>query len=199
MAKRKSAKGNKKGRPFEILVAKTLSLWWTDSEDDWIFAHSHTSGAMATSAAKRGKSRAGHHGDIAYVNAIGKPFVDLICTEVKKGYNKSTIVDFIDGPKFNHEYSKWVTKVRRDMKATGAKYWWIIHRRDTKGILLTFPQKFLSSLLDCERFRKTFGRSFVPTIMTTAKTKNRKCVRLMTVPLIELLNVVTPQDIKEMT
>ncbi len=190
---RKKAKGNRKGRPFEIMVARLLSLWWTDNEDDFVFFHSHSSGAMATSNAKTGKSRSGHHGDIAYVKAIGEPLIRLVCMECKKGYGKATVIDFLDGTRYNHEYKQWLVKARRDAKATGAKYWWIIHRRDAKNILLTTSQGFWEALCD------SVGRSvpFFPLVMTVARTKGTKYVRLVTVPFEEFLKIVSPDDIKE--
>ncbi len=154
---------------------------------------------MATSNAKAGKSRKGHHGDIAHVKSTGEPFTNLVCTEVKKGYNKSTVIDFIDGGRFNHEYRQWVTKARRDMEATGAKYWWIIHRRDSKDILLTVPCRFWNALSESsEIVRKALMHCHIPTTTTIARTKGRKYVRLVTVPLAEFLNTISPEDIKEM-
>lgn len=85
-----------KGSPFERLMSKTLSLWLSDgAHEDWIW-RSTSSGARATTRAKKGKDTAASHGDLTHLDPRGIPFVGKVCVECKRGYGSWSVMDVID-------------------------------------------------------------------------------------------------------
>uniref|UniRef100_A0A6M3IVU9 Uncharacterized protein n=1 Tax=viral metagenome TaxID=1070528 RepID=A0A6M3IVU9_9ZZZZ len=78
-----------KGADFEREILKTLSLWWTQDENDPredIFYRTSGSGARSTARAKKGKATHNSSGDVGYLDAIGKPLIDYAFIEIKRGY-----------------------------------------------------------------------------------------------------------------
>lgn len=85
-----------KGSPYEREMAKRFSLWLSDGEhDDWVWRTS-TSGARATSRAKKGKDTAASHGDLTHLDVRGAAFTGKVCVECKRGYRTWSIMDVID-------------------------------------------------------------------------------------------------------
>lgn len=76
-----------KGSTFEREIATKLSLWYTDGANDRVFWRSASSGAMATTRSKVGKTTAGGYGDITAIDPIGAPLTNCCVLELKKGYN----------------------------------------------------------------------------------------------------------------
>lgn len=132
-AKRKG-RGMSKGSAFERNICKKLSLWWTDGERDDIFWRTAGSGARAKTRGKIGKGTFGQYGDIQATDPIGQPLIDLCSIEIKRGYNKAIINDFIDSKKkpelrvfieqaitdcrLREDESEWILLVKRDRKDT---------------------------------------------------------------------------------
>jgi len=130
-----------KGRRFEIELAGRLSLWWTSGERDDVFWHTHDSGGRATKRTAKGKRTTGLYGDICAVDPVGKPLLDLICFEAKKGYNRATLHDLLDrGKKAKKQtWQEWIDKAERCREAAGARFWAIIHKRDQREAVIAFP------------------------------------------------------------
>ncbi len=75
-----------KGSNFEREISKELSLWASDNQTDAIFWRSEQSGGRATIRAKHGLKTPNSAGDIAFIDPIGKPLLDVFVLELKKGY-----------------------------------------------------------------------------------------------------------------
>lgn len=75
--------GKAKGNFFERKIAKKLSLWWTNGQDDSVFWRSTSSGAWATQLKKKGVLLKEQSGDIALVRDISCPFINDFYIELK--------------------------------------------------------------------------------------------------------------------
>lgn len=71
--------GREKGFGFERKIAKKLSLWWTDGDDENVFVRRASSGGRKSD--KSGES--GYGGDIHADKEIGFPLVNLLSFELK--------------------------------------------------------------------------------------------------------------------
>jgi hypothetical protein len=132
--KKRKGRGMRKGSPFERFICKKLSLWWTGDERDDVFWRTSGSGARAKARNKTGKSTFGQCGDVQATDPIGQPLIDLCTIEIKRGYNKAIINDFIDSKKkpelrvfieqaitdctIRDDDSEWILLVKRDRKDT---------------------------------------------------------------------------------
>lgn len=126
-----------KGSRFEREVCKQLSLWWSGGTDDAVFYRSHGSGARATSRSRRGKDTPNSHGDVMAVDPSGQPLLDLATIELKRGYNRSTLQDLIDGSA--GEWGKWIEQAEESCEGAGSYSWLIIARRDKRSPLAVVP------------------------------------------------------------
>lgn len=134
-----------KGFDFERWISVTLSEWWTDGERDDIFWRSTTSGARATSRHKKGKRTAGSTGDIAAIDPVGYPLMELVLLEAKRGYNHDSIHDAFDGMALQ-QFEKWYAKIRKGQEINQAPYWLLIWKRDRKNPMIWMPQDFFNAL-----------------------------------------------------
>lgn len=130
-----------KGSQFERDICKQLSLWWTKGENDDVFWRSASSGGRATQRKKQGKKTFGQDGDVQATNPIGQRLIDVTVIEIKKGYNKSTLVDLLDKGSKNakQQYEKWFEKIEQESKDAGAFAWMLIHKRDRREALVFIP------------------------------------------------------------
>jgi len=85
-----------KGDQWEREVSRTLSLWWTNDEEDDVFWRVRASGARATTRRKQGKNTANQEGDIMAVDERGLPLTRLCVIELKKGYSDCEMLDLLD-------------------------------------------------------------------------------------------------------
>lgn len=126
-----------KGTAFERGFCRRLSLWWTqdlpEPRDD-VFWRTSNSGGRATTRDKQGKTTRNQHGDVGANDPIGQPLIDLICWELKRGYNAHTLQDLLDRPAkgAKPKYLEWIEKAERTRKASGARYWALVVRRDRR-------------------------------------------------------------------
>lgn len=132
-----------KGGQFERDICKVLSQWWAGRSD--VFWRTAGSGARATVRAKKGQKTYGSYGDIYAVDPVGSPFTRLFTIELKKGYNSSTLFDFLDGKK--PLFEKWISKLRRTKLEAGSSSWMLIHRRDWRKILVYIPLTMLIRIM----------------------------------------------------
>ena len=130
-----------KGGQFERDICHKLSLWWSGGKSDDIFWRTSGSGARATSRFKKGKATHGQHSDITHTHPSGAPFTDLFVTELKRGHNKTTLIEMIDTPKLvkSNLWWQWIRKVQNSVNASGAMSWLLIHKRDGREEMIFFP------------------------------------------------------------
>lgn len=140
-----------KGPPFERQVCHALSLWWTDGKDDSWFWRTSQSGGRATTRARKGKATRGHAGDICATCPEAQPLLDLVAIEVKRGYASATPFDLLDrGKKTKPTYEEWIRQASRSAEQSGAPYWMIIHRRDSRAATVTLPSPLASVVFGVE-------------------------------------------------
>jgi hypothetical protein len=153
MARRR---GSSKGTPFEREVCDMLSEWWCGNDEDRIFWRTSGSGATATVRKRKGKNTEGQHNDVCAIHHSGKPLTDLISMEIKKGYMGDTLQDLIDRP--NKSVPKgielFIDKARRGMRESGSFAWMVIHMRDKRKILVYFPYRLMTQLVEAGCFPK---------------------------------------------
>jgi hypothetical protein len=134
-----------KGSQFERDFAKDLSLWWTNGANDAVFWRTSQSGGRSTSRAKQGKKTFGQYGDIAATDPIGRPLLELVTIELKRGYNKETPINVLD----QESQSAWwgfVEQVTQDSNLAGTLYWLLIHKRDRRHPMVYLPASFKNIL-----------------------------------------------------
>lgn len=127
----------KKGPAWEREFAKNLSLWWTSGRDDDIFWRSQTSGARATTRAKKGKRTSNQNGDITATDPSGQPLIDRVTFELKRGYSKNSVQDLIDSPHpWTTEIGKFIQQAKNQAIAAGTDEWALVIRRDRRRPLI---------------------------------------------------------------
>lgn len=137
-----------KGGDFEREVCGTLSRWWTGGARDDIYWRTAGSGARATNRAKGGKATANHYGDVCAVDPIGQPFLDILCLEIKRGYNSYTYQDALDRADANavQLWEDWVWQAANSSAGAGSYSWAIINRRDRREAWLYLPAHVTADL-----------------------------------------------------
>jgi len=145
-----------KGGQFERKVAVDLSLWWSRNRRDDLFWRSQTSGARATTRAKRGKDTTGQHGDIAHTHPDGASLMDLVTIEVKRGYQKDTLQDVFDRASTHkpQTWDVWFEKVHRSHQLAGSFSWMLICRRNRREELILTPSDFYHIMLQNSVFKQ---------------------------------------------
>ena len=126
-----------KGSAFERAIAKQLSLWWTHGERSDIFYRSASSGARATNAHRNGGAIANAEGDIVYSDAIGKPFTDFFCIELKTGYGDWSVMDLLESNQKVTQFEKFWEQVSESALHCKA-FPLLIYRKDRKNIIVGF-------------------------------------------------------------
>lgn len=143
-----------KGQEFERELSKQLSLWWTQDlpePHDAVFWRTSNSGGRATARQRKGQKTRGSFGDIGAIDPIGTPLMDLLVIELKRGYNRETIIDVFDcGAKSKRPtYFSWFTKAEENKRSSGTFSWVLIHRRDTKSAMIWFPSYLRQHIKEC--------------------------------------------------
>lgn len=123
-----------KGSSFERDICKTFSRWWTKGEREDVFWRTAGSGARATVRTKQGKTTSNSYGDMMALDPIGQPFIGKVVVEMKRGYNKASLQDFIDrGAKSKPlPYEEFVAKLNKECDDSGRKYWMLVVQRDRR-------------------------------------------------------------------
>ena len=143
MAK-KRRKGAGKGSAYERSICEYLSLWFSNGEDDNLFWRSSQSGGRATSRAKRGKRGAGQAGDVSAIDEDGRPLMDAVTIEIKKGYASQTFQDLFDkqATAAKQIWEQWIAQAIKSAEINGTVLWWLITKRDRREPLIAFPATF---------------------------------------------------------
>ena len=141
-----------KGPAFERWFCKELSKWWTqdfeESRDD-IFWRTSGSGARATGRTRKNQKTANSYGDVMAIDPIGKPLLDVVTIECKRGRSGHTIQDLLDAPEWivNQVYYQWFAQAREDAKASGSLQWLLVVRRDRRDALVFWENGPLTALV----------------------------------------------------
>lgn len=138
-----------KGSQFERDICRKLSLWWTDGARDDIFWRTSQSGGRATTRAKAGKAlqAKGAYGDIAAIDPVGEPLIAAVSIEVKRGYNRFSLQDLMDGTQAEEKYglASFLDQARRDAAASNRE-WLLIWKRDRRTALIFYTRAVLNKL-----------------------------------------------------
>ncbi len=129
-----------KGSQFERDICTKLSLWWTYGTREDVFWRSTTSGGRSTTRAKVGKRTAGSYGDIAAIDPIGAPLLDLITFELKRGYSRYSPMDLIENPSPSI-WEEFIGQARDSHEAAGSFSWAVIAKRDRKHTMIWMPHE----------------------------------------------------------
>ena len=131
-----------KGGNFEIKIARALSIWWSNGTDEDLFWRSRGSGGTATRRARSGKETLqGHEGDISCDKPSGKPLIDYMVFECKKGYQKDTVQDEFDAlPAAKLQtFESWVMQAHEAHIQANSATWGLITERGKRVPLLWMP------------------------------------------------------------
>jgi hypothetical protein len=181
------ARGRGKGGAFERELCRTLSLWWTQYDEEIrtdIFWRTAGSGGRAKTRSKRGQKTFGQYGDIQATDPIGQPLIDVLTIEAKKGYNKFGFFDFVEsfGEK-EKGWEKFVAQAREDSSNAGTDGWLLIWKRDSRKAVVWLPWNLYKDL--------PLSRA-KPWLKIALKGKGR----IFCTTLDEFLEQVKPDDIK---
>lgn len=134
-----------KGFPYEREICYLLSDWWSRGKRDDVFWRSSTSGARATTRAKKNKRTAGQSGDICATDPSGLPMTDVFAIECKRGYNKASPLDVIDRRRVDKEQAveSWVAQARTASQRMGTLTFLLIWRRDGHESCVGFDNRVL--------------------------------------------------------
>lgn len=130
--------GASKGSSFEREICKRLSRWWSAGlgglERDDIFWRSSQSGGRATQRAKQGKKTFGSYGDIAAVDPIGAPLLQMFTIELKRGRSHGCPGDLLESAstKKVRPFEKALQQAMEAAGNAGSLGWMLISKRDRK-------------------------------------------------------------------
>jgi len=149
-SKSKRGGGAKKGTPFEREVSKKMSLWWSKGERDDLVWHTHCSGGRATVRKRDGRSTAYQYGDLTPTHPEIFPLFDMVVWELKRGYNAWSFVNVVDkAPHMTDQFiEKWLDGLMEDVSNSGAKWGFMVCRRDQRREILIAPYRALQKLID---------------------------------------------------
>lgn len=154
-----------KGSAFEREICRRLSLWWTqdlpEPRDD-VFWRTSNSGGRATVRHGKGKRTANQCGDVCAVDPVGAPFLKVFTVEIKRGYNRATLIDLIDkrDGAAKQEWEKWIEQARRSAEQAGTPHWLIVARRDGRQATAVYPfgaREFVAASKEHDRIDLKFG------------------------------------------
>lgn len=192
----KSAKGGQ----FERQICKELSLWWTKGEREDVFWRTAGSGARATTRAKSNRQTAGSYGDITAIDPIGKPLLDVVTVECKRGYSTQTIADLLDHSTSSAEqtYEGWFLKAIHDHQQARSKYWMLITRRNQRQGLVFIPNDFYEQLYSTSDYMISVPK-MVLDVRLRSKTIGDIYVRIVGVHFSDFLKLADPDFIKDIS
>lgn len=196
----RKGRGKAKGGAYEREICRTLSLWWSDGEDGDVFYKTAGSGNRATARTRAGKDTSFGYGDVQAINPIGQPLMDVSVIELKKGYNKETLIDCLDRPpqSAHKVWEKWIRQAEEEEAGAGSVGWMLISRRDQRQDLLTMSEGLYEELLRCGACTKEFIGSACATIPIRSESYfEENLVTVFVTPLQNFLDLVSPSVIKK--
>jgi hypothetical protein len=150
-------RSSRKGSSFERDVCHQLSLWITNGINDDVLWRTSGSGARATSRGKKGLNTANSAGDIAYLSPEGKPLLDLVTFELKKGYNSVTIEQIFNGeikidPKKKQEnLLSFFRQAIQSATEAGSPHWMVIHKPDHRDTMLYMDESLFDIVVTANK------------------------------------------------
>jgi len=144
------------------------------------------SGGRATTRSKRKLKTPNSYGDVGYLDIKGKPFIDQVLLELKRGYTKDiSILDFLDKNKGEPLLLKWWNKSEKERELAERKYILIIFRRDRHKSCILMKGSLFGKMQDM------FGK-FDDNILHI----KHKHLKLVAVELVKLLDWCHPDFFK---
>jgi hypothetical protein len=196
MVKKRSNKASK-GSAFEREICRELSLWWTKGARDDIFWRASQSGGRATERAKHGKFTANSFGDVAYLDSVGKSFLDKVCIEIKRGYSaNSDTTGLIDLPSGQPLLLKFLEQAEHSRAIAGTPYWMLIQKRDRRVSIVHIPFNMFDAI---SNFLKESHEQTILRFKCAQITKfpflfkNLEHFRIVSIPLTSFLETVSPE------
>lgn len=185
-----------KGGPFEREICHALSSWWSGGTRDDIFWRSSGSGGRATMRGRKGKSTFGSYGDVAAVDPIGRPLLELCTIEMKRGYSRLSAMDLIDAgaQKKKNGFEEFVQQAVTEHEAAGSVGWLLIHRRDKRRAVAYLPSHVFKALCDAGADLGASGFAKMSVLLRISGRLVR--VRFAAVLLDDLFTEVTPQHVQ---
>lgn len=183
-----------KGSPFEREICRVLSKWWTKGASDSVFWRVRGSGGRAKVRGRKGLQTVNQDGDVMAVDPVGMPFVRAFTVEIKRGYNKNTVMDLVDaGASAPQELEKWLGQVIESAEQAGTLSYLLIVRRDRRRAVVYFPAR--TPLSHC--FSDYYGPYLrLKSQVRLSRTRNLN-VDLICVPLDLFLLAVKSEDVVE--
>lgn len=139
-----------KGNTFERTISRQLSLWWSNDQNKEIFWRSNSSGGMATTRTKAGKTTANSYGDISALSSEGEPLLRLITLELKR-YGNLDLMALIDS-KSTGNLGKFWSKLSDECIEAAKAGWgsepWLIIQRNNRQPLIFMNCTFHLKLVD---------------------------------------------------
>ncbi len=132
-----------KGGNFEREIAKAISLWWSSGKSDAIFWRTHSSGARATTRAKKGQRLDGQYGDLCATDPSGLPFTETFTVSLKRGYKRHSIASLFDKPGNKGGYREFIDEAIATSNQAKTPYWMLIVKRDHQDALVILPSGLL--------------------------------------------------------
>lgn len=148
--------GNRKGSAFERKICKQLSEWWSEALEgtarDDIFWRSSQSGGRATQRAKSGKNTFGSQGDIAAVDPVGRPLLEVFTLELKRGRSHGNLGDCIDSANDKrrkpNKFEETLLQAIGQAQAAKSQSWLVIAQRDRRRCMVYGERRFLSRIVN---------------------------------------------------
>jgi len=191
----KKGGGGQKGSGFEREICKKLSLWWTDNKSDCVFWRSSQSGGRATQRTKKGQKTFGSYGDIAAVDPIGQPLMQMFTIELKRGRSHGSPGDLLDAlpprGKSPPPFEATLLQAMRGCKEAGSAGWLLICQRDrhVPMVYMDWESAF--------RFRRCLAGTPFSTFRVQLYYPKAR-LRFLAMPLEDFLTSVEPIAIIEM-
>lgn len=194
-----------KGSGFEREISKLLSRWWSKGlgqpEREDIFWRSSQSGGRATQRRKKGKDTFGSYGDIAAVDPIGAPLIEMFTIELKRGDSHGCPFELIEceQSKVMKSWERVLMQTVLAHQSAGSKSWLLIHKKDRKQTMVYLPSEWAKKLklfkYPCCRFG--FSILFEYEAARTKISETRIPFDVAGMTLEDFLKRLTPKQIIE--
>jgi len=183
-----------KGSSYEREVAKRLGAWWAG--DDNIFWRTSNSGGRGTVRAKAGKTTtANQHGDIGFIDPIGKRLLDCFTIEIKRGYKDANVHDLLDRTENSKQltFEKFLQQTMDSATNAKTPAWLLITKRDRKSEIIWMPHvvfrqiRLWGGLRNCQRsltINATYRRTKKKKAKRGGKTYNKTITAGESKPII---------------
>lgn len=191
-----------KGGNYERELCYRLSRWWTDGADEEVFWRTSQSGGRATRRQQLGKTATVHQGDICAVKGIGKPLMEVMTLELKRGYPRAILGGLLDlrPAAAQQPYEEWYQQAQEAANRASSFSWLIIHKRNNCEDVVTFPWALLERLRGAGALKSTpvpfMAFSTVIRIKEKSKIVRQLVAKLGSMRLDHFLHGVKPAHVR---